>query len=532
MVIRRVRPEIDSLAFHVVVLVEVLRAERVVADHARLTAHLEVVDPFHVLHESLFGYDPAHAERWENPEAFPRPEHRRTGIVHDGLKEILLPERIVQRADQRQLAFAVGVSRALDRLQIEDRRRADPVVVVPVVVAQLFVQEESLMGPFAHDGLAGDLRPFVRGLDGRTGRLVVDHRRVVGILADAGHVEEVERRIGLELQPLEQGVQIVGQCGRNGARTSFLREEAVFGECGVGVGSVVLADAVDDVSGRLVARDDQRKFHRGRAHGPDERIVELRGGGRSAVAVARGAAEAQAAGESEVDLQVPRDGGVEVRADGQPVEVGRAPDLEDVPFAGIPQVGAVCEPFRSAVERDVGLVIGFRVLEHQTAVVGVRRREAVRIAEREPFDRFVGVERRVSAVDARLILQLRVFDAVDPLGTAVHHAHAAFEPHADAPFAGMSAAGGDVDYAAAGARSEEGLVGDVADERHGFDLLGIELQLRKVYRHAVNDERRRESPAGDRPAERLLPVVQPRHAAPLGDRQSVHDACEGVAQVV
>ena len=140
--------------------------------------------------------------------------------------------------------------------------------------------------------------------------LVVDHRRVVGILADAGHVEEVERHVGLELQPLEQGVQIVGRCGRNGARTSVLGEEAVFGESQrVGVGSVVLADAVDDVSGRLVVRDDQRKFHRGRSHGPDERIVELRGGGARCCR-SGAAAEAQAAGESEVDLEVPRDGGV------------------------------------------------------------------------------------------------------------------------------------------------------------------------------------------------------------------------------
>ena len=59
-------------------------------------------------------------------------------------------------------------------------------------------------------------------------------------------------------------------------------------------------------------------------------------------------------------------------------------------------------------------------------------------------DRLVGVERGVAAVDARLVVEPGVFDAVGPFGKPVDDADAAFEPEFDAPAVGQPALGGDV----------------------------------------------------------------------------------------
>ena len=531
LVARGVGAELDARAFRVVVFVEVLRAERTVADRAGLPAYLEVVDPFHVPHESLFGYDPAQTQRGKYLEAFAGGEHRRSGVVHDGLEEVFAAVSVVEGADERHHPFADRVARALDRFQPPGRRSPDAVVVVPVVVAQPFVQVESLMGPFAHARFAGDLRSLVRSLDGLFRGGVVDDGRVVGVLADAVHVEEVQPHVGLEFEPFDQRVQVVGERGVDHSRAAAFGREAVLGQRCVGIVLVDRADAVDLVARLLVVRDDQRECDRGDRGDLAERAFELRGRG-VAVAVAGLAAETDPSAESQVDQEVLRDGRFEIGADVHPVEIGLAAHLVDVALAGIADVGAVLEFLGASVDGDVGFVIGLRVLEHHRPVIDVRIGQVVGVLAGVVLDRLVRVGREIAAVDARLVLQPGVFDAVDPLGEAVHDAHAAFEAHADRPSVSPSPAGGDVEHAVGCARAQQRLVGDVADESHAFDLLGVELQLGDVDRHAVHDVFGRHAAGVDRRAARFRGVEHAGRSRQLADGESRDDARERVAEIV
>lgn len=253
---------------------------------------------------------------------------------------------------------------------------------------------------------------------------------------------------------------------------------------------------------------------------------------RTAVAVAGLAAEGESSGESEVDVEVLRNGGLEVGADVDAVEVGLAADLVDVALAGIADVAAVLEFLRASVDGYVGFVVGPRVGEHHAAVIDIGVLQVIGVLAGEACDRLVGVDGRVAAVDARLVVEPGVFDAVDPFGKTVHDADAAFESEPDGPAAGQSAPRGDVQHAVGRPRSEQRLVGHVADERHAFDLLGIELQLGDVGRHAVDDIRRGETAHVEGRAGRFSAVVHAGDARQLAHGESGDDPRERVAEVV
>ena len=82
------------------------------------------------------------------------------------------------------------------------------------------------------------------------------------------------------------------------------------------------------------------------------------------------------------------------------------------------------------------------------------------------------------------------------------------------------------------ARAQQRLVGDVADESHALDLLGIELQLGDVDRHAVHDVCGRFAAGGDCRTAPFRAVGHAGHSRHFADGESCDDTRERVAEIV
>lgn len=171
----------------------------------------------------------------------------------------------------------------------------------------------------------------------------------------------------------------------------------------------------------------------------------------------------------------------------QPVEVGRGADPVDVALARISDMGVVAHGLRPAVDQHARPGIGLGVLEHQRTKIHVGILHVVGIPFAVAVERQRAVERSEALRITRIVVHLGIVDAPDPLGKAVDDAHAAFEAQPHVRGADPAPPGADVEHAVGGRRSELRLVGDVGQQRHGFDLFGIELQLGDVDRNVVDD---------------------------------------------
>ena len=272
-------------------------------------------------------------------------------------------------------------------------------------------------------------------------------------------------------------------------------------------------------------KGDRRDRGQIRKHGGHLVVV------RRSVAVFRGAPESHAAEKAHTGPQPPRDRRVDVGMHIEPVIVGHGAQPIDVALARIAEMRVVAHGAAAARKSDTGARVGLGVFEHRRTEIGIGIFGVVGIAHPVTLQRRIAVQRRHPVVITRIVVHLGIVHAVHPLGETVNDAHAPLEPDPHRQRPASAAPGADVKHAVGSRGSELRLVGDVGQQRHRLDLLGIELQLSDVDRHIVND-----IPDGVAACEQVHRRIvrcggKSRRAALLHDLKPRNDSGEQVAEV-
>ena len=109
--------------------------------------------------------------------------------------------------------------------------------------------------------------------------------------------------------------------------------------------------------------------------GQNEIVVERTA---SAIAVVRAASEIKAGEQTHVEPKVACDLHFSVGADINLVETGARSRGIEIPLAKIAEIDSVLHRFRASLNRQVGFLVGFGVLEHQPSPIHRRMNQIIR----------------------------------------------------------------------------------------------------------------------------------------------------------
>ena len=521
------RAEVHSFFLKVLILIEIQRTERVVADDTGLSAQLEVVNPSGTFEEILLGHHPAKAERREHTVPLAFHKHTRAGCVHHSLHKVTVRMGIVGIQNHRVLTIPVGGLASLCCLKIIYRRGRKTVESPVSGIAQPLIEIKALMIPFAHRGLSRCLGSLVGCLGTLTCHRIINHSKIIRGLPYTVHIEDVKADIRFKFEPLGYLVHIPGQRTVDDSGTFPFSEESLLGQRGVRIAGVHLAQTVDPASSLGVESHVDRKSDRRSGVGYRKIIVKLVE--RAVVAETWATPEIQTGEQTYAELKVIGDLyvgiGTEIHL---VVACGRARSIE-ITFAKIAEIDSILHRLRASLNRQIGFLVGLGVLEHQASPIHGRMDEVIRPVQGVGIYVILRVQDRITSSVSGLVLQGGIFGAAYIFRHPVNDTDSALDSDPDHLSGLQTTLGCDIENSFRRPCAEKRLVKDILHKSHRLNLLRIQLDFRKIDRLSIHNELGRQS---SEIHSSTCPVRhQTCHSAGLSDDQSGNDTGQGISEV-